>query len=151
VPEVFSGEIEIRKIVREPGIRTKVCVSSTEATSTPPAAAWGPRAFASSRYARSCTASRLTLWCGDESPEQFIANAIGADLVERVYLADRGKFARVIVNEKNKNLAIGKKGKNVKLAAKLSDYKLDITPRKSSTRRSAKSAASPVTSPSWTA
>jgi N utilization substance protein A len=56
----------------------------------------------------------------------LIANAIGTDLVEKVYLADRGKFARIIVNRDNKNLAIGKKGKNVKLAAKLTDYKLDI-------------------------
>ena len=66
----------------------------------------------------------VVIW--DESPEQLIANAIGADLVEKVYLAERGKFARIIVTEANKNLAIGKKGKNVKLAAKLTDFKLDI-------------------------
>lgn len=64
------------------------------------------------------------LWA--ESPEQLIANAIGPDLVEKVYLAERGRFARIIVSEDNKNLAIGKKGKNVKLAAKLTDFKLDI-------------------------
>ena len=46
--------------------------------------------------------------------------------MEKVYLSERGNFARIIVSEENKNLAIGKKGKNVKLAAKLTDYKLDI-------------------------
>ncbi|MBT4575197.1 MAG: transcription termination factor NusA, partial [Candidatus Cloacimonetes bacterium] len=66
----------------------------------------------------------IVVW--DSAPEQLIANAIGPDLVEKVYLADRGKFARIIVNRDNKNLAIGKKGKNVKLAAKLTDFKLDI-------------------------
>ena len=56
--------------------------------------------------------------------EQFIANAVGIDFVEKVYLAEHGKFARIITNQKNK--AIGKGGINVKLAAKLTGYKIDI-------------------------
>ena len=66
----------------------------------------------------------IVVW--DEAPEILIANAIGDDLVEKVFLAERGRFARIIVNQKNKNTAIGQSGKNVKLAAKLTEYKLDI-------------------------
>jgi N utilization substance protein A len=64
--------------------------------------------------------------CWDDSPEQLIANALGNDLVDKVYLSDRGKFARIVVSTKNKNLAIGKAGKNVRLASKLTEYSLDI-------------------------
>jgi len=126
VPEVSSGEIEIKKIVREPGMRTKVCVASTDANIDPAGSCLGPKGIRIEQIRKELHGEQIDIVVWDESPEQFIANAIGADLVERVYLADRGKFARVIVNEKNKNLAIGKKGKNVKLAAKLSDFKLDI-------------------------
>ncbi len=126
IPEVFSGEIELRKIVREPGLRTKVCVSSTDKNIDPAGSCLGPKGIRIEQIRKELHSEQIDIVVWDESPEQFIANAIGNDLVERVYLADRGKFARVIVQGHNKNLAIGKKGKNVKLAAKLTEFKLDI-------------------------
>lgn len=126
IPEINSKDIDIKKIVREPGMRTKVAVQSNNKSIDATAACLGEKGIRieSIRHELNGELVDIVLW--DDSPEQLIANAIGPDLVEKVYLAERGRFARIIVNETNKNLAIGKKGKNVKLAAKLTDFKLDI-------------------------
>ena len=126
IPEISDGKIEIKKIVREPGIRTKVAVVSHDDKIDATAACLGPKGVRIEQIRDELNNELIDIVIWDESPEQLIANAIGPDLVEKVYLADRGNFARIIVNENNKNLAIGKKGKNVKLAAKLTDFKLDI-------------------------
>ena len=126
IPEINSNEIEIKKIVREPGMRTKVAVKSNDPKIDALASCLGPKGIRIEQIRKELNGELIDMVLWDDSPEQFIANAIGQDLVEKVYLAQRGKFARIIVAEKSKNLAIGKKGKNVKLAAKLTEYKLDI-------------------------
>ncbi len=126
IPEINSSEIEIKKIVREPGMRTKVAVKSNDPKIDALASCLGPKGIRIEQIRKELNGELIDMVLWDDSPEQFIANAIGQDLVEKVYLAQRGKFARIIVAEKSKNLAIGKKGKNVKLAAKLTEYKLDI-------------------------
>lgn len=126
VPEIEDKRIEIKKIVREPGIRTKVSVHSLDKNIEATASCLGPKGVRIEQIRNELNGEVVDIVLWDESPEQLIANAIGPDLVEKVYLADRGNFARIIVSEANKNLAIGKSGKNVKLAAKLTDYKLDI-------------------------
>ncbi len=126
VPEIGSGDIEIKKIIREPGIRTKVAVLSKDKNLDAAGCCLGPKGMRLEQVKKELHGEQIDIVVWDESPEQLIANAIGADLIEKVYIAERGKFARVIVSDKNKNLAIGKQGKNVKLAAKLTDYKLDI-------------------------
>lgn len=126
IPEIANEEIMIKKIVREPGIKTKVAVEAVSSEIDATAACLGPKGIRLDTIRKELNDELVDIVLWDDSPEQQIANAIGSDLVERVYLADRGKFARVIVDSKNKNQAIGKKGKNVKLAAKLTDFKLDI-------------------------
>ncbi len=126
VPEIEDKRIEVKKIVREPGIRTKVSVHSIDKTIDATAACLGPKGVRIEQIRNELNGELVDIVLWDSSPEQLIANAVGPDLVEKVYLADRGNFARIIVSDKNKNLAIGKSGKNVKLAAKLTDYKLDI-------------------------
>lgn len=126
IPEIASGEIEIKKIVREPGMRTKVAVKSIARQLDATACCLGPKGVRIEEIRNELNGEQVDIVLWDDSPEQLIANAIGPDLVEKVYLAERGNFARIIVRADNKNLAIGKKGKNVKLAAKLTDYKLDI-------------------------
>lgn len=126
IPEITTGEIEIKKIVREPGMRTKVSVHSNDSEVDATAACLGPHGVRIEAIRKELNGELVDIVVWDSAPEQLIANAIGPDLVEKVYLADRGKFARIIVSKDNKNLAIGKKGKNVKLAAKLTDFKLDI-------------------------
>lgn len=126
IPEITSGDIEVKKIVREPGMRTKVAVHSLEPSLDATACCLGPKGMRIEQIRNELNGELVDIVLWDESPEQLIANAIGPDLVDKVYLAERGNFARIIVSRENKNLAIGKKGKNVKLAAKLTDFKLDI-------------------------
>jgi N utilization substance protein A len=126
IPEITNGDVEIKKIVREPGLRTKVAVHSLKSEVDSVAACLGPKGIRIEQIRKELNGEQVDIVEWDKSPEQLIANAIGRDLLEKVYLAERGNFARIIVTEKNKNLAIGKKGKNVKLASKLTDYKLDI-------------------------
>ncbi|MCK4956360.1 MAG: transcription termination factor NusA, partial [Candidatus Cloacimonetes bacterium] len=126
IPEINSGDVEVKKIVREPGVRSKVAVVSNTTGVDATACCLGPKGMRIEQVRKEINGELVDIVQWDDSPEQLIANAIGPDLVEKVYLAERGKFARIIVNKNNKNLAIGKQGKNVKLAAKLTDYKLDI-------------------------
>lgn len=126
IPEINSGDVEVKKIVREPGMRSKVAVISNVEGVDATACCLGPKGMRIEQVRAEVHGELVDIVEWDDSPEQLIANAIGPDLVDKVYLAERGKFARIIVNASNKNLAIGKQGKNVKLAAKLTDYKLDI-------------------------
>ncbi len=126
IPEIRSGEIIVNKIVREPGIRTKVSVVVTKEGIDPVGACYGKKGLRIENIKKELNGELIDVVCWDEAPEQLIANAVGVDLVDKVYLADRGKFARIVVSEANKILAIGKQGKNIRLAAKLTGYHLDV-------------------------
>lgn len=126
IPEVFSGDIEIKKIVREPGLRTKVAVHSLNPKIDAAGSCLGKKGMRIEQIRKELHGEQIDVITWDKAPEVLIANAIGDDLVEKVFLAERGRFARIIVSPEHKNTAIGKGGKNVKLAAKLTDYKLDI-------------------------
>ena len=126
VPEVVSGEIEIKKIIREPGIRTKIAVKSNKTGVDAVGSCLGPKGIRVEQIKKELHGEVVDIIEYNDNPEVLIANSIGPDLIDKVYLSEKGKFARIIVTEENKNLAIGKMGKNVRLAAKLTDYKLDI-------------------------
>ncbi len=126
VPEIYKGDVEIIKIVREPGIRSKIVVVSHKSKIDPYGACLGEKGNRIDQVRKELHGEQIDIIVHDENPEEMIANAVGNDLVERIIVAERGKFASVIVTERNKNLAIGKSGKNVKLAAKLTGFKLDI-------------------------
>lgn len=129
VPEIMSGEIEIKKIIREPGVRTKVAVKAKKSGIDAVGSCLGPKGIRIEQIKKELHGEIVDILEWSENPEVLIANSIGPDLLEKVYITEKGKFARIIVKEENKNLAIGKMGKNVRLAAKLSDYKLDIFTR----------------------
>ncbi len=126
VPEIYKSDVEIIKIVREPGIRSKIVVVSHNSKIDPYGACLGEKGNRIDQVRKELHGEQIDIIVHDDNPEEMIANAVGNDLVERIIVAERGKFASVIVTERNKNLAIGKSGKNVKLAAKLTGYKLDI-------------------------
>jgi len=126
VPEVHSGEIDIKKIIREPGIRTKVAVYTEKANLDAVGACLGPKGIRVDAIKKELHGEAIDILEWSDDPQILIANAIGPELVQKVYTTDKGRFARVIVSESNKNLAIGKLGKNVRLAARLTEYKLDI-------------------------
>src|SRR5690554_773257 len=126
IPEIADGDVIVKKIVREPGVRTKVAVSALKKNIDPVGACFGKNSTRIDMIRKELHGEIIDVISWDDSPEQLIANAIGNDLVDKVYLSDRGKFGRIVVSDRNKNLAIGKQGKNVRLAAKLTEYSLDI-------------------------
>ncbi len=126
VPEIASNDIEVKKIIREPGIRTKVAVHSKNKNLDAVGCCLGPKGIRVEQIKKELHGEAIDILEWSEDPEKMIANAIGPELIEKVYITEKGKFARIIVTEENKNLAIGRMGKNVRLAAKLTDYKLDI-------------------------
>lgn len=126
IPEIANGDLEIKKIIRDPGVHCKVAIDIKNKSIDALGSCIGPKAVRLEQIRKELHGEQIDIVIWDEVPETLIKNAIGVDLIEQVYIAEKGKFARVIVNEKNKSLAIGNLGKNVKLAAKLTDYKLDI-------------------------
>jgi len=124
VPEISSGEVVIKKIVRDPGKESKIALQSMKKNIDALSACFGEKGIRIKQICRNLFSERISLVYWSESQDQYIANAIGIDFVDKVYLAEHGKFARIITTQKNK--AIGKSGINVKLAAKLTDHKIDI-------------------------
>lgn len=129
VPEILSKDIEIKKIIREPGIRTKVAVKANKSSIDAVGSCLGPKGIRIEQIKKELHGEIVDILEWSDDPEVLIANAIGPDIIEKVYITEKGRFARIIVSEENKNLAIGKLGKNVRLAAKVTDFKLDIFTR----------------------
>jgi len=125
IPEVYDGTIKILKIVREPGIRTKVELMSTDPKLDPVAVCVGPRGARIDSIRKELRGEQIDIVVHDEDPEKMIERALGVEKVKRVII-ERNRSASVIVEEPDKVVAIGKGGKNVKLAAKLTGMKIDI-------------------------
>lgn len=125
IPAIFTGKIKIRKIVREPGIRTKVELESLDAKLDPITECVGPKGTRIDSIRKELHGEQIDIVVHSEDPEKMIENALGVSNVKRVII-DRGRAANVIVDEADKVMAIGKQGKNVKLAAKLTGLKIDI-------------------------
>ncbi|NLH93262.1 MAG: transcription termination factor NusA [Candidatus Cloacimonetes bacterium] len=125
IPEVYDGTIKILKIVREPGIRTKVELMSTDPKLDPVAVCVGPRGARIDSIRKELRGEQIDIVVHDEDPEKMIERALGVEKVKRVII-ERNRSASVIVEEPDKVVAIGKGGKNVKLATKLTGMKIDI-------------------------
>ncbi|MCB5264902.1 MAG: transcription termination factor NusA, partial [Candidatus Cloacimonetes bacterium] len=125
IPAIFSGDIKIRKIVREPGIRTKVELEAINPKLDPVTECVGPRGTRIDSIRKELHGEQLDIVVHSEDIEKMIENALGIPNVKRV-IVERNRAARVIVDEADKVIAIGKQGKNVKLAAKLTGLKIDI-------------------------
>jgi len=125
IPAIFSGEIKIRKIVREPGIRTKVELETVDPKIDPIVACVGPKGTRIDSLRKELHGEQIDIVVHSDDPEKMIENALGVEGIKRVII-ERNHSASVIVDEADKLMAIGKQGKNVKLAAKLVGMKIDI-------------------------
>lgn len=125
IPAIFNDSIKIIKIVREPGIRTKVELESTSPHLDPITECVGPKGTRIDAIRKELHGEQIDIVVFTENPEQMVINALGVSTIKRVII-ERGRAASVIVDEADKVIAIGKQGKNVKLAAKLTGLKMDI-------------------------
>jgi len=125
IPEIFGESIKIRKIVREPGIRTKVELEATDPKIDPVVACVGPKGTRIDSIRKELHGEQIDIVVHSEDIEKMIEHALGIENVKRVII-ERNRAASVIVEDADKVMAIGKLGKNVKLAAKLTGMKIDI-------------------------
>ncbi len=127
VPEVASGTVVIKAIAREPGFRTKIAVISNEEGVDPIGACVGQRGTRIMAVINELGGEKIDVIPWDEKPEKFIANALSPAKVVSVKVEDKNT-AIVFVPEDQLSLAIGKDGRNVRLAANLTGWKIDIKP-----------------------
>ncbi len=125
VPELAEGTVEIKSIAREAGNRTKIAASSNADGVDPVGALVGQRGTRVMAVNNELGNEKIDIAEWSEDPERFIANALSPAKVERVEILPR-REARAFVPESQLSLAIGKGGQNVRLAAKLTGWKIDV-------------------------
>lgn len=128
IPEIYEGVVEVKSISREAGSRTKIAVSSKDPNVDPVGACIGPRRSRISKVVEELGGEKIDIIVYDEDPAKFIAKALAPAEVVRVDIPEGERTATVIVPNGQLSLAIGNKGQNAKLAARLTGYKIDIKP-----------------------
>ena len=130
VPEIYDGTVEIMSIAREAGERTKIAVKSNDANIDPVGTCVGPRGTRVQNVVNELGGENIDIVQYEEDPSDYIANALNPAEVIAVQFEDEDdeKKAFVIVPDYQLSLAIGKKGQNVRLAARLTGFKIDIRP-----------------------
>lgn len=129
VPEITSGAIEIKSTAREAGSRSKIAVVSYKEEIDPVGSCVGQKGVRVGTIISELGGEKIDIVEWSEDPDVFIANAISPAKVVEVEVKTKGKSAIVTVEEDQVSLAIGKRGQNVRLAAKLTGWKLDIRSR----------------------
>jgi len=131
IPEVADGTVEIKAIAREAGQRSKVAVMSNNPNVDPIGACIGHRGSRIQAVTAELQRERVDIIQWDPSPREFIRNALSPAKVGNIELDTENKKARVTVGSDQLSLAIGKSGQNVRLAAKLTGYSIDLVPSES--------------------
>ncbi len=126
VPEISAGTVEIKSIAREAGSRSKVAVASSDSHIDPVGSMVGQRGVRVSTVMSELGGEKIDIIEWSEKPEQFIEDSLSPAKVVKVTLDEAEHKAVVEVAEDQQSLAIGKGGQNVRLAAKLTGWKIDI-------------------------
>lgn len=127
VPEIHDGVIEIVAAAREPGSRAKVAVHTNEAGVDPIGACVGMKGSRVQNIVQELKGEKIDIVSWDEDVTRFVCNALAPAEVARVLIDEENREMEVVVPDNQLSLAIGKKGQNVRLAAKLTGWKIDIT------------------------
>ena len=128
VPEIFEGIVEIRSIAREAGNRTKIAVHSNDPDVEPIGACVGPKGGRVNSIVNELGGEKIDIVKYSDNPNEYIASALAPSEVISVTVLEDGKSCRVVVPDNQLSLAIGKEGQNVRLAARLTGFKIDIKP-----------------------
>ena len=133
VPEIASGAVEIKNVAREAGSRTKIAVSSKEEGIDPVGSCVGQRGVRVTTVIAELGGEKIDIVPWSEDKEKFIASSLSPAKALEVEIDEEIKHAKVTVAEDQLSLSIGKGGQNVRLAAKLTGYKIDIRSRSGET------------------
>lgn len=126
VPEIESGAVEIKAVAREAGSRSKVAVFSNEDNIDPVGSCVGQRGTRVQTVIAELGGEKIDIIEWSKNPSKFIASALSPAKVESLKLDEERKIATVKVKEDQLSLAIGREGQNVRLAARLTEWKIDI-------------------------
>jgi N utilization substance protein A len=126
VPEIYDGIVEIKSVAREPGLRSKIAVSSREPGLDPVGACVGPKGSRVRMVVGELRGERIDVVPWSDDAAQFVANALSPAKVAKVLIHEPERSATVIVPDDQLSLAIGKEGQNARLAAKLTGWRIDI-------------------------
>ena len=126
VPEIYEGVVEIKSISREAGSRSKIAVVSHDEDVDPMGACVGAKGTRVQNVVNELKGEKIDIIKWSKNPEEFIASALSPAKVLSVVVDEDNKSAKVVVDDNQLSLAIGKEGQNVRLAAKLTNWKIDI-------------------------
>mgnify|MGYP002617035295 FL=1 len=130
VPEIYDGTVEVKSISREAGSRTKIAVWSKDPNVDAIGACIGPKRARISAIVNELNGEKIDIIPYSEKPEEFIARSLAPSEVLKTVITNADeKTCTVIVPNNQLSLAIGNRGQNAKLAAKLTGYKIDIKPQ----------------------
>lgn len=126
VPEIYNGEVEIMSIAREAGDRSKISVYSADPEIDPVGSCVGQRGQRVQAIVDELKGEKIDIIEWSEDPAVYVANALSPSKVIEVIVDEEEKATTVIVPDYQLSLAIGKRGQNARLAAKLTGWKIDI-------------------------
>ena len=127
VPEIYEGTVIVKNAVREPGDRAKVAVFSKESDVDPVGACVGIKGARVQNIIRELRGEKIDIVEWNDDPRSYAINALNPAKVSRVSIMDgKDKVMEVVVEDKQLSLAIGKRGQNVRLAARLLGWRIDI-------------------------
>lgn len=125
-PEIANGSVMVKSVAREAGSRTKIAVASRDSHIDPVGSMVGQRGVRVSTVMSELGGEKIDIIEWSEDPKKFIEDALSPAKTLSVELNETEKQATVVVSEDQQSLAIGKRGQNVRLAAKLTGWKIDI-------------------------
>ena len=137
VPEIYDGIVQIVAAAREPGQRAKIAVYSKDAAVDPVGACVGMKGSRVQNIVQELRGEKIDIIPFEEDMARFVCNALAPAEISKVFIDDDERTMEVVVPDQQLSLAIGKKGQNVRLAAKLTGWRLDILSESSSSQKTA--------------
>ena len=126
VPEIYEGIVEVKGAAREPGVRAKIAVISNDRDVDPVGACVGMRGTRVQAVVQELRGERIDIVLWRSDPAEYVCRALAPATASKIIMDEDGRAMEVIVPDDELSLAIGKKGQNVRLAAQLTGWKVDL-------------------------
>ncbi len=139
VPEIYDGVVEIMAAAREPGARAKIAVQSKDNSIDPLGACVGMKGTRVQNVVQELKGEKIDIVLWNEDVTRFACNALAPAEISRVFMDEENKELEIVVPDNQLSLAIGKKGQNVRLAAKLTGWKIEIMSESTASAKTAES------------